>query len=45
MGVLELATILATTSRPLLYSACAMQVRNPLQNIVFINIGTESNPL
>ncbi len=40
MGVLELATILATTSRPLLYSACAMQVRNPLQNLVFKNIGT-----
>ena len=42
MGVLELATILATTSRPLLYSAAAMQVRNPLQNVVFKNIGTAS---
>lgn len=41
MGVMELAAVLATTSRPLLYSACAMQVRNPLQNLVFINVGSE----
>jgi hypothetical protein len=44
MGVLELAAILATTSRPLLYSACAMQVRNPLQNIAFINVRSEMQP-
>lgn len=42
MGTMELATILATTSRPLAYSACAMQVRNALQNIVFINVGSST---
>jgi hypothetical protein len=40
MGVMQLATILATTARPLLYSACAMQVRNPFKNFVFKNIGS-----
>ena len=40
MGTMELATFLPTTSRPMLYSACAPQCRNPLQNIVFINIGS-----
>lgn len=41
MGVMELSAVLATTSRPLLYSACAMQVRNPLQNLVFINVRSD----
>lgn len=45
MGVMELATLLATTSRPLLYSALAMQVRNALQNVAFKNVGSTSNPL
>lgn len=40
MGVMELAHTLAQTSRPLVYSACAMQVRNALKNIVFINVGS-----
>jgi hypothetical protein len=44
MGVMELAPILATVGRPLLYSACAMQVRNPLQNFVFKNVGSDSHP-
>lgn len=39
MGVLELAAILATTRRPLLYSACTPLVRNPYQQWHFINIG------
>lgn len=42
MGVMELAAVLASSARPLVYSACAMQVRNPLQNFVFINVGTNS---
>lgn len=44
MGVMELAPILATVARPLLYSACAAQVRNPFQNVVWINIGSSSHP-
>jgi len=44
MGVMELAPILATVARPLLYSAVAAQVRNPFQNIVWINVGTDSHP-
>jgi hypothetical protein len=43
MGTMELATILPTTSRPLIYSAAAPQCRNPLQNIVFINIGSPAS--
>lgn len=42
MGVMELAHTLAQTSRPLVYSACAMQVRNALKNIVFINVGSSA---
>jgi hypothetical protein len=42
MGVMELAHTLAQTSRPLVYSACAVQVRNALKNIVFINVGSAS---
>lgn len=42
MGVMELAAVLATTTRPLVYSACAPQMRNPLHNLVFINIGDTS---
>jgi len=39
MGIMALASILAEVDRPLVYSACAPEVRNPLQNIVFKNIG------
>lgn len=39
MGIMKLASILAEVDRPLMYSACAPQVRNPYQNIVFKNIG------
>lgn len=42
MGTMELAHTLAQTSRPLVYSAGAMQVRNALQNIAFINVGSAS---
>jgi len=45
MGVMQLAALLAQTSRPLLYSAMAMQVRNARQNVVFKNIGSTSNPM
>lgn len=40
MGTMNLATILPTTSRPMLYSARCMEVRNPLQQFVIINIGS-----
>lgn len=39
MGMMQLAAILATVDRPLLYSACALEMRNALQNVAFINIG------
>jgi len=39
MGVMALASILAEVDRPLLYSACTPEVRNPFQNVVFKNIG------
>lgn len=39
MGIMQLAKILATPDRPLMYSACAWEVRNPLQNVAFKNIG------
>jgi len=39
MGVLELAAILATTRRPLVYSACCPELRNPKQAVAFINVG------
>lgn len=39
MGILALASVLAEVDRPLVYSACAPEVRNPLQNFVFKNIG------
>lgn len=42
MGVMELAPVLATKARPLLFSACAVQVRNPLKCFVFRNVGTVS---
>lgn len=41
MGTMELAGILATTSRPLIYCAASPQCRNPLQNVVFINVGSD----
>lgn len=40
MGTMEIAPILPTTSRPMLYSACAPQIRNPFQNVAFINVGS-----
>lgn len=39
MGIMALASVLAQVDRPLLYSACAPEVRNPFQNVVFKNIG------
>jgi hypothetical protein len=39
MGVMALASVLAQVDRPLLYTACTPEVRNPYQNLVFINIG------
>lgn len=39
MGILNLASILAEVKRPLVYSACAPEVRNPYQNFYFYNIG------
>lgn len=39
MGVMALASILAEVDRPLIYSACVPEVRNPRQNVVFINVG------
>jgi hypothetical protein len=39
MGILALASILAEVDRPLMYAACSPQVRNPLQNFYFYNIG------
>lgn len=45
MGVMELAAVLATSSRPLVYSACATQVRHAAHNMVFINVGSASYSL
>ncbi|MHC4717917.1 MAG: hypothetical protein ACYS5V_13165, partial [Planctomycetota bacterium] len=39
MGIMALASILAEVDRPLMYSACTPEVRNPFQNVVFKNIG------
>lgn len=39
MGVMQLAPILPTVSRPLLFMAGAPECRNPYQNIVFKNVG------
>jgi len=39
MGILALASILAEVDRPLMYSACSPEVRNPFQNFYFYNIG------
>lgn len=39
MGTLDMARVLATQDHSLLYSAGAPLVRNPLQCVVFINIG------
>lgn len=39
MGILALASLLPEVDRPLVYSACAPEVRNPFQNFVFKNIG------
>ena len=38
-GIMALASVLAHVDRPLVYSACAPEVRNPFQNVVFKNIG------
>lgn len=40
MGMLRLADILPTVDRPLYYSALTPEVRNPLHNLAFINIGS-----
>jgi len=42
MGIMALASVLAHVDRPLVYSACAPEVRNAFQNIVFKNIGRRS---
>lgn len=42
MGIMALASILAEVDRPLVYSACAPEVRNPFQNFVFKNVGRVS---
>lgn len=39
MGIMALASVLAQVDRPLIYSACAPEMRNPYQNVVFKNIG------
>ena len=39
MGMLALASVLAEVDRPLFFSACCPQVRNPYQNVAFKNIG------
>lgn len=39
MGILALASVLAEVDRPLMYSACCPEVRNPFQNFVFKNVG------
>lgn len=39
MGIMALASVLAQVDRPLIYSACAPEIRNPYQNVVFKNIG------
>ncbi len=39
MGIMALASVLAEVDRPLVYSACAPEVRNPFQNFVFVNVG------
>lgn len=39
MGVMQLANVLPTIRNPLLYSAHAPFVRNPLKSVVFYNIG------
>lgn len=42
MGVMQIAPIAPTVDNPLLYSAFAMEVRNPRQNFVFKNIGRQT---
>lgn len=42
MGIMALASILAEVDRPLVYSACCPEVRNPRQNVVFTNIGLQT---
>ncbi|MGB0972874.1 MAG: hypothetical protein ACPGVG_18240 [Mycobacterium sp.] len=42
MGVMQIAPIAPTVDNPLLYSAYAMEVRNPRQNFVFKNIGRQT---
>jgi len=42
MGIMALASILAEVDRPLVYSACCPEVRNPRQNVVFVNVGLQS---
>jgi len=39
LGRLDLKSVLAHVDRPLFYSACSTQCRNPLQNLVFKNVG------
>lgn len=43
MGIMALGAILATLSRPLVYSAFAPEVRNPYQNVYFYNIKPTSS--
>lgn len=40
MGVFDLARILFTASRDLLFAACAPEVAVPTKNVVWINVGT-----
>ena len=42
MGIMALASVLAEVDRPLVYSACCPEVRNPRQNVVFKNVGLQS---
>jgi hypothetical protein len=42
MGILALASVLAEVDRPLVYSACTPECRNPFQNFIFRNIGRSS---
>lgn len=39
MGIMALASVLAHVDRPLVYCAAAPEVRNPYQQVAFINVG------
>lgn len=41
-GIMALASVLAEVDRPLMYSAQTLEVRNPYQNFVLINVGYRS---